>query len=195
MNLSPKHSGRIVIRLAAALLIAALFAVVTHAQRFPSRQGIDIPDRTDAGDFYGTWYFVMRDAKVAIWIQEKKGQPKVKLQYLNTGTAESFATDWSGHADYIFGNKTGEFDFEILESDENTIRVHWVWHLGIGMVRRTETAWIRVFRAGDGRALVLDFEDLERVDAGVSGSYLAYPQIWVFRKASKNQRRWEELPF
>jgi hypothetical protein len=178
---------------AAVLAVALAGAATVFAQ--VSREGAELPDRTNAGDWVGTWYFVTRDTHMALWIREDGKKPELRIQYMNTSRAESFITDWNCKASYRFRNKPGLFSFEITERDENTMRGKWRWDLGQGELRRSETAWVNLYRAGDGRTLVMNFEDLERFHGGMIGSYMAYQQVWAFRKASNHQRRWEELPF
>jgi hypothetical protein len=181
--------------LCVCLTLAACAAAPIAAQGVTGREGFDLPPRSDAGNWTGTWYYVARDAKWALWIRDHDGRPELKLRYLNTGNVESFETDWSGRAEYRFRDKPGKFTLGLRESDDKTIHGLWSWELGHGELRRTETARVTLYRSGDGRALVMNFEDLERYAGGAAGSLLTYPQVWTFRKASNNQRLWDELPF
>jgi hypothetical protein len=181
--------------LAVATVLAVVLAGAAAAVAQLGREAAEQPDRTNAGDWAGTWYFVTRDTRTALWIREDGKKPELRIQYMNTSRAESFITDWDCKATYRFHNKPGLFSFEITERDENTIRGKWRWDLGQGELRRSETAWVTLYRTGDGRTLIMNFEDLERFHGGMIGSYIAYQQVWAFRKASNHQRRWEELPF
>ena len=185
---------RATVRTALTLLLAG-FVVPAMAQNYPGRPGMRIPERTEAGQFDGTWYYVMRDAQVCVWLRDAKDGFEIKLRYLDTSTAESFETDWQGQASYRFANKPAKFSFELVDRTEQKLHGRWNWELGEGELRRTETAWVSIYRTGDGRALVMNFEDMERFHGGVVGSYMAYVQLWTLRKASHNIRRWEELPF
>jgi hypothetical protein len=180
---------------ASALLLLAGALGSLAAQGISGREAFDLPTRTDAGSWAGTWYYVSRDSKVALWIREADGRPELKLRYLNTGHAESFETDWGGSADYYFKGRPGRFSLELTERNDKTIRGSWQWVLGHDEMRRTETARIMMYRAGDGRALVMNFEDLERSLGGEAATVLAFHQVWTFRKASNRERLWEELPF
>ena len=191
-QLEPRSRARIY-AVATVLTLFLAGAAIAYAQ--VAREGAELPDRTNAGNWVGTWYFVTRDTRMALWIREDGKKPELRIQYMNTSRAESFITDWDCKATYRFRNKPGLFSFEITESDEKTIRGKWSWDLGQGELRRSETAWVTLYRAGDGRTLVMNFEDLERFHGGMIGSYLAYQQVWAFRKASNQQRLWEELPF
>ena len=66
------------------------------------RAKLEIPGAVDEGTWYGTWYHVSRDHRVAIWMRTADdGQPELKLRYLRMGTpAEQFSTDWSGQTEY-----------------------------------------------------------------------------------------------
>lgn len=177
------------------LVLLACAVAPAFAQGISGRKGFDLPPRTDAGDWAGTWYWVSRDAKLAVWIRLEEGRPELKLRYFNTARAESFETDWNVQADYRFQGQPGKFSFELTQRDDKTIRGNWFWELGQGELRRLETARVTLYRSGDGRAMVMNFEDLERSVGGEAGAVLAYPQVWTLRKASNYERRWEELPF
>ncbi len=184
-------------RLARAAATVAIVAAGWSASPAQSQGGsrVPLPERTDAGTFVGTWYWVSRDASVALWIRETRRKPELKLRYLNTGHAESFETDWNGRAEYVFAGKLGKFSLESTERDANTIRGRWHWLLGPEDRGRTETARVTLYRADDGRSLVMNFEDLERSIGGASGTRLRYEQVWVLRKATDRLAPWDELPF
>lgn len=191
-GLRPRRSRTIRRLLAIALLVGG---AGRSLGQFPGKPKVDLPDATDAGSWEGTWYYVSRDSHIALWIRDQDGLPELRFKYMNTGRAESFITDWSGQASYRFDDKPGTFSFELTERDANMIRGKWFWQLGNGELRRTETAWVTMYRAGDGRALVMNFEDLERFAGVFIDNTVHYPQVWTLRKVSNNQRRWEELPF
>ncbi len=178
--------------LALALATAIVALPTALAQDFSGRMGLSLPDRNDAGTWDGTWYYMTRDTQVALWIRSHGRAPEVRLQYHHE--TEGFLTDWSGQARYTASGKPGVFSMTLSERDPNTIRAKWFWELGRDVRRRTESAWVTLYRAADGRSLVMNFEELERA-LGDSGPRLAYEQVWVFRKASNREVRWEELPF
>lgn len=154
------------------------------------------PERSDAGTWDGTWFYVSRDTRAALWIRTVDGRPEVSLQYLGVSSLEGFKTDWSGHADYFHDDGRGIFDLTVLEADANTMRVHWEWTLERRSTRR-ETAEITIYRTGEGRELVLAFDSSERRIVGPAGDEQALPPrwFWAFRKASYGLALWEELPF
>ena len=184
-------------KIKAILVVAAMAALALplSAQSYSGRPGFDLPVRTDAGNWAGTWYYVNRDSKVVIWIREADGGPQVKLRYLNSGRGEGFETDWLGKSDYSFRGRPGTFELDLTERGETTIRGKWNWELGKGDEVRVETARITMFRSGNGRSLVLNFEDLHRYLTSNPAASIKAPQVWTFRKASNNERLWEELPF
>ena len=61
-----------------ALVLLCALPVVGQVTN-PGRQGTMIPERTDAGEWYGTWYYVQRDFKMAMWIRMEDGSPQVMV--------------------------------------------------------------------------------------------------------------------
>jgi hypothetical protein len=181
----------------ALIAAAAMFAGAhSHAQDIPGTKTLTYPARSDAGEWHGTWYYISRDAKIAIWIRVTDGLPEAKMQYFGVGTAEQFATDWNGHAEYDFKNRhRGVFDLKFEERDANTIKGRWEWTLEKDTTRIERGDFI-MYRAGYGRSFVMRFDNYERIF--VSGDR---EQVWrtdqalTFRKISKRLVMWEELPF
>lgn len=188
-------------RVGAAIAVAALLVVLAAtvlpalAQGISGRPGFDLPGRTDAGEWAGTWYYVNRDSQIALWLRDTKKGPELRIRYMNTGRAEGFQTDWNGQAEYHHHGKIGNFHLDITQRDAKTIKGKWTWTLGLNDKARSETARVTMYRAGDGRALVMNFDDLERFLSGNAAAHMTYSQVWTFRKVSRNERRWEELPF
>jgi hypothetical protein len=53
-----------------------------------------------------------------------------------------------------------------------------------------------MYRTGDGRFFVMEFDKLERViNLGEEEKVLSSSPSWTFRKASKRLVLWDELPF
>lgn len=185
-----------------ALLLASLPTSTVHAQkRPPSRQlTVAVADRTDAGEFAGTWFFQTRSTKWAVWLRVEDGVPQMMLQYLNRDRGEGFKTDWQSVATYVFNQKVGEFRLEFTHRDENVMEGEWYWRLGtegVSSTVRTETAKVRFYRAGMGRQLVLRFEDYRREYVSIEGeeTVLEAIQAWTFHQSSRRLVEWEELPF
>lgn len=175
--------------IALGLTLLALSAPLV-AQKFVT----PVPDRSDAGSWEGTWYFVSRQEKVALWIREDGKKPRLKLRYLNPNTREGFTTDWETRASYRFDTKQGKFLIELSQRDANTLAGSWIWQLGTD-VGRWETGEVTLFRIDDGRMAVMDFENLVRMHVGQGHSRLLLNRTWTFLKASRGMARWEELPF
>ncbi len=182
--------------LALIAAIALLAGALSHAQDVSGQTTLAYPERTDAGEWQGTWYYVSRDAKIAIWIRVTDGLPEAMMQYFGIGAAEQFITDWNGHAEYDFKNRyKGVFDMKLLERDENTIKGRWEWTLEKDTTR-IERGDFTMYRAGYGRSFIMRFDNYERIF--ITGDH---EQVWrtdqalSFRKISKRLARWEELPF
>jgi len=186
----------IVVVLAALLLPPAVPAQEERTDRF-QRRDLIIPDRTDAGVWDGTWYYISRDHKIALWIRTTDGLPELQIQYFGFTMAEHFITDWQGHAEYdVKGRHLGRFDFAITERDANTIKGSMDWTLQVGETTRSETANFTMYRAGHGLSIIMRFNEYERVETTAKERRSWRPeQSWTFRKASKRLVLWEELPF
>jgi hypothetical protein len=186
----------IVAALTALLLLPAVSAQDARTDRF-QRRDLAIPDRTDAGVWEGTWYYISRDQKIALWIRTTDGLPEMQMQYFGFIMAEHFVTDWQGHADYdVKGRHLGQFDLAVTERDANTIKGSLDWTLRVGDITRSETGNFTMYRAGHGRGIVMRFDDYERVETtGTERRSWRPGQSWTFRKASKRLVLWEELPF
>lgn len=161
------------------------------------RTAIAIPARTDAGRWTGTWIYVNRDYNFALWLNEDEGATVAKLRFKGNGNlVEAFETAWDGHAEYNVDGYPARFDFHLLETGPDVMTATWSWDLDFRGSGRREVSSIEMFRTGDGRQLVLNFHDFEKVisSSGGSRSY-NLPQVWTFRKMSKRLVLWEELPF
>jgi hypothetical protein len=161
------------------------------------RLGLGLPEPTSQGKWDGTWIYISRDVRLALWMAQDEGKPIVKLRFEGTlrGT-ESFETDWMGKASYFVEDHPGKFAFELKETGPDLIVADWDWELDMRGSSRTEKADIEMYRAGDGRRLVMHFKDFERiVRSGGREKVQDFPQAWTFRKMSRRLVLWEELPF
>ena len=75
-------------------------------------------------------------------------------------------------------------------------------HLGvdasqyIGGSARIQEGDYTLYRAGDGRAMVLDFSSFEqRIEKPGPDEVATGDPSWTFKKASKRHVLWDELPF
>ncbi len=164
---------------------------------YPGRTGIGAPERTDAGVWDGTWYYVYRDGRFGIWIRRgKDGKPELKLQYQSLSAPEAFETDWSGKATYYLSGQPATFEIQLDQRDEKTMHGRWKWEVQFEDSGRTESGTFTLYRAGDGRQMVMKFDPLERVIRRrdqVKRYNVA--STWTFLKGSKRLALWDELPF
>jgi hypothetical protein len=161
------------------------------------RTAIAVPTRTDNGEWNGTWIYVNRDYNFALWLSEDKGKPIAKIRFMGNGNlVEAFETDWQGHADYSVQGYPARFDLRLEQTGPDFMVGAWDWDLDFQGSARRETGRVEMFRAGDGRQLVMHFNDFERVIESTSGDRtFRLPQSWTFRKLSRRLVLWEELPF
>lgn len=181
----------------AALLLLPLSSAQEGAVEQFRRSAVNTPEPTDAGSWDGTWYYISRDQKMALWIRTTDGKPELQLQYFGFAMAENFVTDWNCHAEYEVKNLyPGRFDMHITERDENSIKGSLDWVLTIGDTTRSEKGDFIMYRAGVGRSIVIKFDNYARTESmGTERKSWRPQQAWTFRKASKRLVLWEELPF
>ena len=162
---------------------------------FYGRTQLTRPERTDAGDWYGTWYYISRSRKMALWIRTKDGQPEVKLRLQERASSRlSFTTDWDTRADYNHSGVQGQFSLDIENRDENTITGKWIWDSRTSAGGSGEAAEFTIYRSGYGRQLVMHLQNVEHKQ--VSRTVQRLPElVWTFKKASRRTALWGELPF
>lgn len=167
-----------------------------RADAVHGRTALSLPTPTERGDWYGTWLYVNRDIHFALWIDEKEGQPIFKLRYLGAYlTPETFETDWTGTTTYKVQNNVAEFKFLITDFDDDQISADWSWSIDLKGSGRDETSKISIYRAGDGRRLVMHFTEFNRRIQRAGQTVIHdHDQAWTFVKVSKRLARWEELP-
>jgi hypothetical protein len=189
------------VALVASMLVVGLPASgPARAQSLPEIYGhetVDAPKPTEAGDWYGTWYYVSRARKMALWIREENGETRLKLQLRGQkGNPESFVTDWEGRAVYSIAGVHGKFILELDEKNADSLSGSWTWTLRSATGGQHETADVEIYRAGWGRQLVWNIENVKRRTEGDATPRSDLERIvWVFRKASRRQVLWSELPF
>jgi len=160
------------------------------------RMGLGLPEPTSKGNWEGTWVYISRDVHLALWIAEDRGKPIVKFRYEGAlRGSETFETDWTGKARYFVENHPGTFEFTLNKTSPDLIEADWDWVLDMRGSSRTETGDIEMYRAGDGRRLVMYFKEFERiVESRGKRKVHNFPQAWTFRKLSRRLVLWEELP-
>lgn len=161
------------------------------------RVTVQAPERTDAGEWTGTWYYASRDRKVALWVRQRDGVPEIKLRMRGKPSeAENFATDWDGRAQYESVGNVATFELELDERDADTMTGRWSWEVERGKNGRRESADVTIYRAGYGRQMVWVLENVHKESWGRRESVSKQPRIvWLFQKASRGMAMWEELPF
>ena len=182
------------------LALAALGAGPLAAQlQFEPKGEVSrfIPPRDDAGSWDGTWWYVSRDGKIALWIRTADGKPQIKLRYLSLNAPEGFETDWVGASDYITKIGPGKFRLSLGESDANTITGKWDWTLDSTNSSRIEAGTFKMHRTNHGRQLAMVFDELIRTmrrQNKPDDVFTSAPSLTFFL-GSKRQVLWDELPF
>jgi hypothetical protein len=174
-------------------LVAVLVAGASGTAAQPKApSGKMVP--TDRGSFHGTWTYVNRDGRTVLWIDTSGKTLRVKMQYQGTSKPEGFVTDWDGNATYIFAGEPGTFELRTTEANENRIRGTWFWDVQFESVGRSERGTFTLYRVGDGRQLVLDFSEYEKVlRKGDKVSRYEGPASWTFKKVSRRIALWDEV--
>ena len=196
--MQPRRHWPLLLALCAAVLwIFPSEPVTAQREPRPYRSRIKVPPPSERGEWGGTWFYVSRDARFALWFRDDEdGLPEVKLQYFGMQNAETFITDWKGQADYFYRDVPGAFALSLTERDANLIKGNWSWVLDLGSSARTERASVELHRTGDGRRLVLVFDSLDLVvRRGTEVRHTNDRLAYTFAKVSKRLVRWEELPF
>ncbi len=151
---------------------------------------------TNAGTFEGTWLYVNRDARFAMWTRVKDGVPQVKLQYQSLADPEAFETDWDGKALYYLAGSPVTFELKLGASTPDRIVGTWSWVAEVGGTGRRESADIVIFRTGYGRTLVMDFPNYQlTITKGGKNMITKPPVVWSWVKISKRELLWDEMPF
>jgi hypothetical protein len=189
-------------KLPIALALVAITAGVAlsgpQTNRPELKVTMSVPERTDLGEWDGTWWYKSRDRRMAIWLRTVDGMPEFKIKFVSLRQPEGFETDWNGVSDYITkGDGVGRFELHATQRDANSIKGRWDWALEKGTAARKQRGDVTLYRAGNGRSLVVHFDSCE-IYIGPRDQ----PENWrpiqeslTFRKASKRLVRWEELPF
>ncbi|HKQ62625.1 MAG TPA: hypothetical protein VJS92_15150 [Candidatus Polarisedimenticolaceae bacterium] len=180
----------------AAGALALLLAAGAYAQQVRESGTLSLPPRTDAGKWDGTWFASNRDIRLVLWFKTEGGAPRVQLQFFDVNSTEAFLTDWSGEASYEYKTAPGKFALHVTEADANTLRGTWSREVQFKEATRTEQARFEMYRAADGRVMVLRLDEYKKVvKRGEHEQVLTMPQGWSLRKASNRLVLWDELGF
>ena len=187
---------------ATAAVLALALAVPAEEEKAglrgfgPERVVISMADPTNAGTFDGTWMYSNRDMQFGMWIRTKNGVPQVKLQFQSLASPEAFESDWDGKAAYYLAGSPVTFELKLGTSSADRIAGAWSWVLKAGQTGRSETANIVMYRTWDGRTLLMDFQDYERVlTRGSQDKAIKTANVWNWVKISKRELLWDEFPF
>jgi hypothetical protein len=162
----------------------------------PDKQLLVKADPTTAGTFDGTWMYVNRDARWALWIRTKDGVPQVKMQFQSLASPEAFETDWNGKSLYYLAGNPVNFEFKLGKSNSHQLQGSWAWALEIDKQVRREKADVVVYRTVYGRTLLMDFQNYEQiVTRNGRDTSMRVPFSWTFSKISQRELLWDELPF
>jgi hypothetical protein len=193
---NPARASRLAI--VCVSLLAALPAprAQTHLSMF-GKTSVDKPEAGTAGDWPGTWYYASRIRRMAVWVRDEGGEPRIMMQIQGSGhPSEALLTGWDGSAAYDVGGIPGTFQLTIDRSDATTIEGTWFWEWGTPLDGKRETAEFTIYRFGDGRQLVWLLKNFHEQHWGDAEYEIKQPEmVWVFRKASRREALWGELPF
>jgi hypothetical protein len=161
------------------------------------RTALGLPEPTSAGTWDGTWIYVSRDERFALWFSKDQGKTIAKIRFEGTrGVSEAFETDWTGRATYSVQDLPGVFEFTLKNDDPDRLEADWHWVLDLRGSSRTENGDVTLYRSEDGRRMVMHFKNFERVIESAGGVRRSNaPHAWTFRKLSRRVALWEELPF
>lgn len=181
----------------AALLLGSPHAVAQATFEPRGEVSRFVPPRDDAGSWDGTWWYVNRESKIALWIRTENGVPQVKLRYMSTSWPEGFETDWAGASEYITKIGPGKFQLTLEERDANTIKGKWDWTLKAEDSSRVEIGTFAMHRTNRGRQLAFVFDELVRLKrrAGKPDEGFTSAPSLTFFKGSGRLVLWDELPF
>ena len=177
-------------------LLAAL-PIAAQPSHDWGRKTVKIPERTEDGRWDGTWYYVNREEKMALWIRTIDDLPQVKFQYFGGPRNEQFETDWEGKASYHNRGDPGSYTFQTNERDANVINGRLTWQFESGEFSRKDDGDVTMFRSGDGRRLAMVFQEgyERRIQNNDQVTIFPRQQVWSFSKASRRLVLWDELPF
>jgi hypothetical protein len=160
------------------------------------RQLVQIDEPSTAGSFDGTWMYVNRDSRFALWIRTKDGVPQVKIQYQSLASPEAFESDWDGKSNYFMAGNPVTFELKVGEGSVDRIVGKWSWVLTVDNDMRREVSDLVIYRSAYGRNLVMDFQNYERtITGGGKNKIMQAPQVWNWIKISNRELLWDELPF
>lgn len=155
---------------------------------------LGIPTRKGSWD--GTWFYVNRDMRLALWFRTVGGKLQGRMQYQSTAAPEAFETDWTGTATYYVAGKPATFKLIFDKVTADKIEGRWDWDVQFEDSGRSEKGTFTLQRVNEGRDLGFAFSEFRReLRRGTEVKVYELPQAWVFTKGSKRTVLWDELPF
>lgn len=189
-------------------LLAAVILAAFAAAGFASEEKTNLPgpgtdvvgimksDETSLGSFDGTWMYVNRDSRFAMWIRTKDGKRQVRLQFQSLAGPESFETDWDGKAVYYMAGQPVTFELKLDDAGADRMTGTWTWIAKLEHSGRTETADLLIYRTAYGRSINMDFKNYAKtLTRDGKDRTVRVPTSWSWTKISKREILWEELPF
>jgi hypothetical protein len=184
---------------AAVALVAAFLCPAVLAQKVPSytgQVGVYVPERTEAGSWDGTWYYQSALVKMVLWMRTRRGKVEAKLRYEGVRGPLTFETDWTGASSYYTDASPSSFAMKFGKTAPADIEGSWDWTTRYRSTSRSETGKFDLYRARDGRTLVVKFGEYELVTIREGKTArVTTPPVWTFLKASKREVLWDEIPF
>ena len=184
--------------LIAGILALAGTALLAQSPSFPPvRESFAVPQPTGDGDWYGTWYHESRERQMAIWIRPGTPDPEIRIRYFRLGGGEQFTTEWNAKVDYQSKDGApGHFALGLTSASADRMTATWTWSLEYTDSARLDNGDLSIYRSGDGRMLVLLFDNFERkIRRGPYWESGGTSHALTFHKASKRVVAWDELPF
>lgn len=191
---SGRVAGSMVLALALALGTSLLFAGQEWSEYGKTSVARGTP--TLKGEWDGSWVFVSRDDRFALFMRTKNGNPEAKLQYQSLAHPEAFDTDWNGKSTYYLAGHTANFDLNLTKRTKDEIEGTWTWQVDFADSGRSEIGKFKMFRIDNGRKLMIAFDTYERqIRRGQELKRFPSTPALSFVKASKRIVLWDELPF
>ncbi len=188
--LNRKQKVRMIISLAVSMMIVLPLC----AQVFDGKRHIPVP--TSEGTFMGTWFYVDRDMRFAIYFREEEGKIQAKLRW-EIYHSEMFETDWDGKCTYMYEGNEGNVHLDIANPEnKDQLEGKWSWRLGSGTGERIEEGTFTIYRSEKGLKLAWIMPDWsQRFKSGEKEKKYKYEQMHILRKASNRLIQWDEIPF
>lgn len=163
---------------------------------YPGQQGVFVPVRSDEGVWDGTWYYNSIECKIVIWLRTRRGKVEARARYQGLNRPIGFESDWKGTSAYYNAEQPSLFELKFSRTTPTDLDGTWKWDTRLANSSRNEAGTFTMFRALDGRTLVVEFKEYELVMISRDKTArITQAPTWTFIKASKREALWDELPF